>query len=169
MDVLDELLHLAPAALPQAIAIGRRLETKDATFIEQTFDKINALELRIDGRLAMQFYAISPQVVIEAAIPSITPTHVWDDFVQVVVPAIQQYQVEQVRQHSDSFGQLLMNFASKMEEQGKISEVGAVYVRSINWSSPSLWMVLLSTSRLCYRGLIRRPSLTLQNRSSVHC
>ena len=57
--MLDELIRNAPAALHQAVQIGRFLKLTDAKSLLPTVDKIQAeLGYRIDGRLAMQ-YAVS--------------------------------------------------------------------------------------------------------------
>ena len=58
-DVLDSLIHNAPAALPQAVQIGMFLKLTDARSLQPTVEKIQTqLGYKIDGRLAMQ-YALS--------------------------------------------------------------------------------------------------------------
>lgn len=57
--MLDELIHNAPAALPQAVRIGRSLKIADASSFQPIVEKIQTLlDYRIDGRLAMH-YALS--------------------------------------------------------------------------------------------------------------
>lgn len=58
LDVLEELLHLAPAAIPEALQIGHYLDVMESEVVYALVTRIHSLEeelTRSNGRLIMRY------------------------------------------------------------------------------------------------------------------